>query len=150
MRKGFALFLILSFYIGCNSENSLNVRKGTFKILNDDSTITVILRDGDYQYEYSPDHIERNKLLKIIWKEKYNYISEVVDKKTAFDTLRLFSEIYDVGDNGYYEATFREGTHLKYETHVTKISDTVSDLLQQVLLKNGIKPNSTETPSAKQ
>lgn len=126
------LFILCSFY-GCKSDYEINIKKGTYRTINDDSSITFIYRDQGHQYEYSPGNTERNKLSRIRWKTNRSYEKEVLNIKSPFDTLLHFVKINKVAGNTYFETTQIEGTQLQYYSEVVKINDDVDNMLANML-----------------
>ncbi|GAA3628817.1 hypothetical protein [Flavivirga jejuensis] len=70
-------------YISCKKENRINFKEGSFKIVHDDSSVSHIIRDRNYQIKYFLDNPDEVQVFKINWKNKNKYVLEVLNKKIS-------------------------------------------------------------------
>lgn len=123
----FSIKLLLLFVcFSCNKEPNIDLKSGTFQIVHDDATVSHVIRDGNFQIKYSLNRPSEVQIFKVNWKNKSEYVLEVINKKSKFDSFPLFVKISNIEKNISYETIYLDAVNLKFSQELEKISDSIS------------------------
>ncbi|NQX80676.1 MAG: hypothetical protein HRT66_01605 [Flavobacteriaceae bacterium] len=126
---GYAILLFV--IIGCSNDH-VNFKRGTFKIILKDSLTTFIERNENYQMESSLN-TGKSELFKIHWISNERYVIDVIDIKSPLDTISMIVDIDSISGNTYYQTSYLKGIDYKYSSKVVKISNNTSILFKNII-----------------
>ena len=109
----------------CN--NRVDISRGTYKVVYNDTITSYIERYENYQLEYPVDS-EKEELFLITWDSKSKYSLEKIKKIDSLDYLTLIVIIDSINNDTYYQRSYIEGVNFIYSSKIVKLSNHVSQI----------------------